>query len=205
MHDIRTRFGHDATLPKMPSAITNCKSFSSDVEDFWGAFSDDAAVQDDFEASTIKPRNTDHLRSRAPVGQQTVASLCPSKYLVKDWAPIFSKDRRFKEDGSWKDCEVDGGDDIGIIVQEDKGSVPSFETLEIEEFCEGANLDDLESGAGCAGHRRLAWLDDRSCHYLLSTPSIREYENPLTATGLYRLLKRRVRDGNWLPVPNSKC
>jgi hypothetical protein len=118
-----------------------------------------------------------------------------SKSFPKEWVPVFSKDRKFKEDGSWKDnVEVDGGDDIGILVQEDEGSVPSFKTLEIEEYCEGATLDDLESGAGCAGQRRLAWLDDRSCDDPPSTLSVREYENPLTATGLYRHLKKRVRD-----------
>jgi len=118
-----------------------------------------------------------------------------SKFFPKEWIPVFSKDRKFKEDESWKGkLEVDGGGDIGILVQEEGSSAPSFKTLEIEEYCEGATLDDLESGAGCAGQRRLAWLDDRSCDDSPSTLSVREYENPLTATGLYRLLKKRVRD-----------
>jgi hypothetical protein len=126
----------------------------------------------------------------------------PFKSFTKEWVPVFSKDRKFKEDGSWKDIEVDGGDDIGILVQEDEGPVPSFKTLEIEEYCEGASLDDLESGAGSAGQRRQAWLDDRSCDGPPGSLRVREYENPLTPTGLYRRLKLRVRMRNDL---HSKC
>jgi hypothetical protein len=120
------------------------------------------------------------------------------KYFSKEWIPVFSKDRRFKEDGSWKDIDIDDdevdGDNVGILLQEDEGSVPPFKTQEIEEYCHGASLDDLESGAGCAGQRRGAWLDDRSCDGLPSSLCVREYENLLTATGLYRFLKIPVRN-----------
>jgi hypothetical protein len=120
----------------------------------------------------------------------------PSKYLTKEWVPIFSKDRNFKEDGSWKHKFADG-DDVGSFLQEYEGSLPCFRAEEIERYCQGASLDDLQSGAGSAGQRRAAWLDDRSCEGLPSSSCVRKYENPLTATGLYRHLKIPVRYKHW--------
>jgi hypothetical protein len=72
-------------------------------------------------------------------------------------------------------------------------SAPSFELEEVQKFCEGTCLNYLESGAGISGSQRGAWLDDRSCLTPENSQFVREYENPLTATGLYQILNVPVR------------
>jgi hypothetical protein len=119
----------------------------------------------------------------------------PSDCYAKEWDPAFLKDRNFKENESYVECKrgIDAdGDDFGIFLQDSEDSVPSCEVREVEEFCQDARLDDLKSGMGATGQRRAAWLDDRSCASL--TSGVREYQNPLTATALYRLLKVPVWD-----------
>jgi hypothetical protein len=123
----------------------------------------------------------------------------------KEWDSVFSKDRNFKEDKSnleWKRSINAEGDESNIFLQDSEDSVPSCKVEEVAEFCRGACFGGLESGAGTAGRRRGAWLDDRSytskvCHCsndgnLTRNGGFRGYENPLTATGLSRLLKAPV-------------
>lgn len=118
----------------------------------------------------------------------------PSDIFVKQWDPIFSQKRNFKEDGSYvefkrrMDADAEG---LSIFLQDFDGVVPSCQNTEIEEYCEGSLLVDLQSGNGSAGHSRSAWMDDR-CSDLPSDGYARHYLNPLTATGLYRALKERV-------------
>src|SRR5438128_2169455 len=109
----------------------------------------------------------------------------PPDCYAKEWDLVFSKDRNFKEEGSYVECKRGihaDGDDFGIFLQDSEDSVPSCKVEEVEEFCQGARLDDLKSGAGTAGQRRAAWLDDRSCARLTSSGCVRPYQNPLTAT-----------------------
>ncbi|KAH8588290.1 hypothetical protein B0O99DRAFT_693577 [Bisporella sp. PMI_857] len=116
----------------------------------------------------------------------------PSDCYAKAWDPEFSEDRNFKEDKSYVECKMGinaDGDDFGIFLRDSEDSVPSSKVGEVEEFVRGACLDDLKSGAGTAGQRRGAWLDDRSTPCSTTTRCVREYERRLTATTLYRLLK----------------
>jgi hypothetical protein len=121
----------------------------------------------------------------------------PSDCYAKEWHPEFSKDRKFKEDESYIDRKrkIDAdGDDFDIFLQDSEDSVPSCKVEEVLEFCRDVHLEDLKSGVGAAGagQQRAAWLDDRSCPGLACSSFVRRYENPLTATGLYRLLKVSV-------------
>jgi len=90
-----------------------------------------------------------------------------------------------------RDIHADG-EEISIFLRDVEDSVPSCKIEEVEEFVQGARLVDLKSGKGAAGQRRGAWLDDRSFADTKSGQSTREYENPLTATALYRFLKEPV-------------
>lgn len=57
---------------------------------------------------------------------------------------------------------------------------------EIEEFCRGVEFENLVTGSGDAGYRRAAWLDDRQFCNGKNGGNVREHQNPLTATSLYR-------------------
>jgi hypothetical protein len=120
----------------------------------------------------------------------------------EEWDSVFSKDRNFKEDKSnleWKRSIDAEGDEASIFLQDSEDSVPSCKIEEVEELCRGASFGDLKAGVGTAGRCREAWLDDRSypskvCHCstdenVRSNGGFRGYDNPLTATGLSRLLK----------------
>ena len=121
-----------------------------------------------------------------------------SNYYKKEWDPEFLADRNFKEDESYVEYKRGinaDGDDFDIFLRDSEDSVPCCKVEEVREFCQDACLDDLKKGARKAGTRRGAWLDDRSCPGLMgSSRCVRKYHNPLTATGLYRLLKEPVRD-----------
>ncbi|OCK76085.1 hypothetical protein K432DRAFT_307150 [Lepidopterella palustris CBS 459.81] len=124
----------------------------------------------------------------------------PGDYYAKEWDPVFLTDRNFKEDESYveKKRRIDAeGNDISIFLRDSEDSVPSCKVHEVEEFCQDARLDHLKFGVGTAGQRRAAWLDDRRFSLLMSGGCVREYQNPLTATGLYRLLKEpRFQNGD---------
>jgi hypothetical protein len=73
------------------------------------------------------------------------------------------------------------------------GLEPFYEVDEVRRYCEGgASLKEVHDGAGDAGTRRAAWIDDRNSPDLTGKGSARLVENPLTATGLLRYLKRPV-------------
>lgn len=125
----------------------------------------------------------------------------PSDCYAKEWSPRFSKDQNFKDDESWVDIKRKlnaVGDDFGIFLEDVEGSVPCFQVKEVQEFCQGIRLEDLVAGAGTAGQRRGAWLDDRCSVCVTYNPSapIRDYGNPLTATSLYQFLKKKVCDSS---------
>jgi hypothetical protein len=125
-------------------------------------------------------------------GKRDYYSDCYKKY----WDPVFSTDRNFKEDEPYVEYKRGinaDGDDFDIFLQDSEDSVPSSKVGEVKELCQDARLDDLKKGTGTAGTRRGAWLDDRSCPSMMSSSRcIRKYHNPLTATGLYQLLKESV-------------
>jgi hypothetical protein len=109
--------------------------------------------------------------------------------------PLFSECREFKEDRSYAGYKRSlgaDGHDLDVFLEDSESSVPSSQVEEVQEFCQGVRLEDLTSGVGTAGQRRAAWLDDRSFLNRTNDQCVRKYDNPLTATALYRLLKVAV-------------
>jgi hypothetical protein len=116
----------------------------------------------------------------------------PEDCFENGWHPEFSSPRMREDDTAFADSEtlVDGDENILEFLNSENTTSP-FEVEVIEEFCRGESLGDLVSGIGTAGHRKAAWLDDRG-----GSPDptrsghVRRYDNPMTATGLYRALKK---------------
>ncbi|KAF2194232.1 hypothetical protein K469DRAFT_651442 [Zopfia rhizophila CBS 207.26] len=108
------------------------------------------------------------------------------------WHSEFSRIRNLHDDGTLVDLKkkVDAdGDELGIFM--DSGVTDSQYEMEVlEDFCRGISLEDIESGLNTAGSRRAVWIDDREGNLELEgSGNPRQYENPLTATGLFRALK----------------
>jgi hypothetical protein len=83
------------------------------------------------------------------------------------------------------------GDDLGIFFTDSRDAASQCEAEVLKDFCRGMSLGDVESGIGSGGHRRAVWLDDRGSRPdLEGSDTTRQYENPLTATGLTQVLKR---------------
>lgn len=111
--------------------------------------------------------------------------------LYKRWDPSFEKDSDFRDNESVvekrRKLEVKS-DDVNIFMRHQ--DIRSSRAVEaVISDCKGATIDNVKSGNGSAGTRRAAWLDDRSINR--NTPA-RDYENPLTATGLYNALHEKV-------------
>jgi len=109
------------------------------------------------------------------------------------WYADFSRLRKLDDDETLvevkKKFDADG-DDLGIFFMDSGDAASRYEVEELKDFCRGISLEDVESGIGTAGHRRAVWLDDRSSSQDLERSGhTRQYENPLTATGLRRVLK----------------
>jgi hypothetical protein len=118
----------------------------------------------------------------------------------KEWSSIFSKSLGFKGQGEFVGSFVDykrglnaDCDDFRIFLQDCESSVPFSQAEEILESCQHSSLADLKSGIGSAGHRRDAWLDDKTPPCLKGGKEFRGYDNPLSATSLYQKLKIPVR------------
>jgi hypothetical protein len=131
----------------------------------------------------------------------------PPDCYNKVWNPVFSKNRTFLED----DCpygelerRASGakGDNVAIFFQNLQDSVPCCEIEEVVEFCGSIRLDDVKSGAGAAGKRHAAWLDDRRydgkccenecCSEMSSGEKFRTHKNPYTATEFHQRLEVKV-------------
>jgi hypothetical protein len=116
--------------------------------------------------------------------------------LAKKWDPIFAKDRKPKEERpyvKWKREIKAVGDHLDhFLVGATDDSGPSGKVDDVKFFCKGACLETLKSGAGAAGKRRGAILDDRSCSSSKGGQCAREYNRPLTATELYEHLNKPV-------------
>jgi hypothetical protein len=122
----------------------------------------------------------------------------PRNIFAKKWIQVFSTDRKFKEDESYIDERRRLGalgDDLHVFLQDSEEWMPSSKVEEIEEFCQGARLDNLKSLGVCTTQRRAAWLDDRSFQHRDSSRCARGCQNALTASSLYQLLEKPVRDG----------
>jgi hypothetical protein len=91
-------------------------------------------------------------------------------------------------------------DNLSIFFTASGNMDSRFEVEEFEYFCRGVSLADVVAAKGPAGNQRIAWTDDRiSGPDLEESKVAREYENPLTATGLLRALnKLRFNDENLL-------
>jgi hypothetical protein len=127
----------------------------------------------------------------------------PPDCYDKVWNPAFSKNRKFSEEncpyGEWERAFDADGDNIAIFFRNLEDSVPSLEIEEVVEFCGSIRLDDLKLGAGTAGKRQAAWLDERSygaqgCSCKSSSKkssgkNVRKHENPLTATEIHQRLQ----------------
>ena len=119
------------------------------------------------------------------------------------WHPEFSRRRNLHDDKTLVEVKkkVDAdGDDLGIFFMDSSDTASPCEVEVLEDFCRGIGLEDVESSIGTAGHQRVVWLDDRgSSPDLEGSGDARQYENPLTATGLWRALKRLRFDHEDLP------
>jgi hypothetical protein len=135
-------------------------------------------------------------------------------YYAKEWDPAFSQDRDFKDDKFFVDIIRDVGetdDGVGDFWRDAQQSEESltFSKLEVvKKFCKNASLQHLKSGTLPETQRRGAWLDDRTlldvgcphrtcggglnCPHLTTNTLVRNHNNPLTGTELYRLLKELV-------------
>lgn len=117
----------------------------------------------------------------------------PKELLAKAWPETMSSLRPPRSDRSWVECIRDGDADyhgISLLFRDhDESNLSSFQFDEVEQFCLGASLEHLVSGLGPSGSLRGAWLDDRGSK---GNGEVREYCDPITATSLYRLLKRPV-------------
>jgi len=123
----------------------------------------------------------------------------PPNFEAKTWEPVFSKNRNFRENLRYVELRrliTSDSDDFGIFWKDTEDPAPLCTIEEVEEFCQDMRLDNLESVADTEGQPRRAWLDDRSFPRLTSSECVRKYDNPLTATQLYQLLKTPVWEGH---------
>jgi hypothetical protein len=119
----------------------------------------------------------------------------PEVSFENSWYSEFSRLRNLNDDKTlveFKKKVGAAGDDLGIFFMDSEDTASPCEVEVLEAFCRGISLEDVESGIGtAAGHRRAVWLDDRDISPdVEGSGEARQYENPLTATGLCRALKR---------------
>ena len=62
----------------------------------------------------------------------------------------------------------------------------------LKKYCRGVSLESVEGGAGSAGKRPAAWIDDRKSPYLSGCGTARLRKDWLTATELWRYFKQPV-------------
>jgi hypothetical protein len=121
----------------------------------------------------------------------------PPAFLAKKWDPIFAEDRNTRSERvpyvQWKREKDTTGDHLDhFFLSDPEDSGPAFGFDEVKLFCEGTCLETLKLGAGDAGKRRGAIIDDRSCIGSNAGRGATEYNNYLTATELYEHLNKQV-------------
>ena len=111
---------------------------------------------------------------------------------AKVWPSSFSTRRVFREQPeSFVDIQRtlnSASEGIDLFLVDSAHETTYHEIEEVKEFCRSVGLGRLRDAAGT---RRSAWLDDRSCP-LTNSEGVRKYDNPLTETAIYRLLKAPV-------------
>jgi hypothetical protein len=117
----------------------------------------------------------------------------------KKWCPEFSRLRQINEltlgefkkkvyTDSTDDADVEDLRNLSILIG---NKDPPLEAEVLEDFCRGTNLEDVKAGRGRAGIQRVVWIDERTSFPDLQGSGVaRQHENPLTATGLLRALKK---------------
>jgi len=128
--------------------------------------------------------------------QEECVSAYAHDWRAKTWDERFSEDRGFKESSPWIERKESLGagddEDITLVMRESLVTEQSYIYREVESYCRGARINDVETGHGKAGQRRAAWLDDTTFGRPNSSERGRVHENRLTATGLFKALKEKV-------------
>ncbi|PVH68613.1 hypothetical protein DL98DRAFT_599379 [Cadophora sp. DSE1049] len=102
--------------------------------------------------------------------------------------PINDKERLVEA----RKAQHSDGDEVDIFFIDSQDTAAPLEDDVVGSFCGGTNLENIEKGKGSAGGLRTVWLDDRSNFPALQgSGEPREYENPLTPTGLLRALTEK--------------
>ncbi|QDS70487.1 hypothetical protein FKW77_010088 [Venturia effusa] len=131
--------------------------------------------------------------------------------FAKEWPSLLSERREINDEQSFVESRRQifrssqnsnsGVDDLLDDRNPDVNGISTFlrdfdhakaviQVDEVEKFCQDVSLEALESGTGSAGYPRRAWLDDRRFSYQHRGGHFRDYQSPLTATSLYRSLKK---------------
>jgi hypothetical protein len=110
----------------------------------------------------------------------------------KIWDPEFSEFRKVVDEKLLIDLkeEVDAegeGENLRYFTTDFVDTAPQTEIELLEGYCQGTSLEDVKSWKSPAGSKRVIWINDRSIE-LAGGGKARQYENPLTATGLLRAL-----------------
>lgn len=115
---------------------------------------------------------------------------------AEEWNRLFSNEQNSEGSNSHLESRRDinaDGDELSISLRESEESGPSSLVEEILEFCDAERIEDFELDVKREGHRRAAWLDDRSSR-VTGINGVRMYKNPLTPAALYQHLSLLVRD-----------
>lgn len=118
---------------------------------------------------------------------------CP--VFAKQWPLVLAEDRTSKEGNPFVEFKRGNNadqNDISIFFHENDDPVVEGEYKDVEDLCHGFSVDAISLGEGFAGSYRGAWLDDRSFPCNGRAGGFRDYQNPLSATGLYRALNEQV-------------
>ena|SRR5579871_4553009 len=117
-------------------------------------------------------------------------------WWAKTWDEQFSEDRSFKEDSPWIERKESLGagddEDITLVMRESLVTEQSYIYQEVETYCRGVRIKDVEMGNGKAGQRRAVWLNDTTFGRPNTNGRGRVHENRLTATELFKALKEKV-------------
>lgn len=132
---------------------------------------------------------------------QMAVPKCSRGVFAKEWSPSVAAPYRFCDEvpfvqtrrGALDEDLSNNDNGISILFRDFDDGISLVQVIGVEDFCSNVSLDVLGSGSGpAAGVRRGAWLDDRYHCQQFDKRLFRNHENPLTATALYRALKKPV-------------